>query len=165
MLGRVSMYKQQIKNILTGVKEERIAVAAALKKLENLPYEDLGFAKIDHHRALRRGFPEVVFCENKRPEHVVAIVKKLARYHDVLATRAADEIFEAVKNKFPHAECNEIARTIVVKHAKSNGRKLTRKKILIVSAGTSDMPVAEEAAVTAAVTGNPVEKLYDVGVA
>ena len=165
MLGWVSMYKQQIKNILTGVKEERIAVAAALKKLENLPYEDLGFAKIDHHRALRKGFPEVVFCENKRPEHVVAIVKKLARYHDVLATRASDEIFETVKNQFPNAECNEIARTIVVKHAKSNGRKLTRKKILIVSAGTSDMPVAEEAAVTAAVTGNPVEKLYDVGVA
>lgn len=96
---------------------------------------------------------------------MVEILKKLSVNHDVLATRASDEIFQVVKDKFPSAECNEIARTIVVKHAKSNGKKITRNKILIVSAGTSDMPVAEEAAVTAEVTGNPVEKLYDVGVA
>ena len=159
------MYKQQIREILNRVKDERIAVDDALTRLENLPYEDLGFANLDHHRALRKGFPEVVFCQNKRPEHVVEIVKKLSTNHDVLATRASDEIFQVVKDKFPSAECNEIARTIVVKHAKSNGKKITRNKILIVSAGTSDMPVAEEAAVTAEVTGNPVEKLYDVGVA
>lgn len=159
------MFKQRLESLLVDIQDRKISVPEALQKLENLPYEDLGFATLDHHRTLRTGFPEVVFCQDKRPEHVVEIVKKMAVHHDVLATRASDDIFLAVKAVFPDAVCNEIARTIVVRHADANGKETTGKAILIVSAGTSDMRVAEEAAVTAEVAGQAIERLYDVGVA
>ena len=92
------MYKEQIKEILQSVKENKIKVEDAMEKLKNLPYEDIGFAKIDHHRALRKGFPEVVFCQSKTKEQAVAIIKKLAsNNNDVLATRATGEMFNEVK--------------------------------------------------------------------
>ena len=166
------MYKEQIKEILQSVKENKIKVEDAMEKLKNLPYEDIGFAKIDHHRAIRRGFPEVVFCQNKSVKQVVEIVKRMAANNDVLATRATKEMFGAVKKEFKSAQYNEEAGTITIKNnnnwnsQKINNKKIKKlKKILIITAGTSDIRVAEEAAVTAEMLGNKVERLYDAGVA
>ena len=175
------MYKQQIKEILQDIRENKIKVDDAVEKLKNLPFEDIGFAKIDHHRAIRRGFPEVVFCQNKTTEQVAEIVKRMAANNDVLATRATKEMFDAIKKYFKNAQYNEMARTITIKNSNnSNNQKISNKKIpiikknkyfkkskkiLVISAGTSDIPVAEEAVVTAEMAGNVVERLYDVGVA
>ncbi len=159
------MYKKQLKEILTDIKSGEVSVDDARQKLENLPYEDLGFANIDHHRALRRGFPEVIYCGNKTAEQVVIIMERISQTQDVLATRVTLEISEAIKAKRPDAIYNKLANTIVVKNDMSENEFVTTKKILICSAGTSDIPVAEEAAVTAEVMRNPVERLYDVGVA
>lgn len=147
------------------VREDKISLADALEKLEKLPYEDLGFATLDHHRALRRGFPEVVFCMNKTPGQVVEIIRSMATEHDVLATRAAAEVFSAVSEVFPEARYNEIAGTITIKHSRQESEPSTKNRILICTAGTSDIQVAEEAAVTCEMMRNPVERLYDVGVA
>lgn len=159
------MYKDQLRTILTGIKTGDVSIDDALKKLQNLPYEDLGFANIDHHRALRRGFPEVIFCQNKTAQQVVMIMEKLAVHQNVLATRVTPEIWDAIKLKRPEAEYNEMARTVVVQNKASGKELVTKKKILICCAGTSDIPVAEEAAVTAETMRNPVDRLYDVGVA
>lgn len=159
------MYKEQIKKLLLAVKNQELAVEEALQRLQNLPYEDLGFANIDHHRALRKGFPEVVFCHNKPVEQAVDIICRLAQRNTVLATRATKEIFKHVQELVAHAEFNEVARTIVVQHPDSQRTPVTDKKILVITAGTSDIPVAEEAVVTVKTMGHPVERLYDVGVA
>ena len=135
----------------------------AVDRLRHLPFEDLGFAKVDHHRALRVGMPEVVFGERKTPEQVAAIFKRLAKHgKNVLATRTSKEQFAAVRKVVRRARYESTARAIVLRRDKNRyGRGL----ITVVSAGTSDMPVAEEAVVTAEVMGNQVERLYDVGVA
>ncbi|HSE83569.1 MAG TPA: nickel pincer cofactor biosynthesis protein LarB [Thermodesulfobacteriota bacterium] len=158
------MYRERIKEILLNVRDHQIPLEEALKKLENLPYEDLGFVKIDHHRALRRGFPEVVYCEYKSPEQAAEIIKRLAEHNDVLATRASLTVFKLIKETVQNAEYNEVSRTITVKRGKGE-ESLKSKKILVISAGTSDIPVAEEAAITAEIMGNKVERLFDVGVA
>lgn len=135
----------------------------ALTKLEIFPYQDLQFAKIDHHRHFRTGFPEVIFCQGKSPEQVAKIFYELSLHHGVvLATRANKEVFDAVKKRCPEAEYHPTARCIVQGHVpvKSN-----HNYILVVSAGTADLPVAEEAAVCAEIMGCPVKRLYDVGVA
>jgi len=157
------MYRDRIKSVLADVKSGEVSLGQALKELENLPYEDLGFANVDHHRALRQGFPEVVFCLNKTPEQVAAIFAKLTKHPTVLATRASQETYEAVRAVVPRAEYNELAKTITLRHGRR--KKKSAKQILVVSAGTSDIPVAEEARVTADMMGNTVETLYDVGVA
>lgn len=159
------MQKDKLKSILTDIKSGHVSIDDALQKLENLPYEDLGFANIDHHRALRRGFPEVVLCQNKTAQQVIMIMKRLAENQDVFATRVTSQIWEAIKKEFSNADYNEMARTVLVKNKASASILKTEKPILICSAGTSDIPVAEEAAVTAEVMGNPVDRLYDVGVA
>lgn len=160
------MRKEQIKEIMEEVKKEKISVDGAIEKLKNLPFEDLGFAKIDHHRSLRRGFPEVIFCQNKAIGQVVEIAGRMALNNDVLATRATREMFDAVKKQFKNAQYNGMAGTITIKSGKKSRKaKFFPKKILVISAGTSDIPVAEEAAVTAEMFGNNVERLYDVGVA
>jgi NCAIR mutase (PurE)-related protein len=159
------MYKEKIKEILLDVRHHKIPVEKGLKKLEHLPYENLGFANIDHHRALRKGFPEVIFCQNKSPEQVAKIFKKMSKYHDVLATRASKEIYELVKKDVKSAEFNETSKTIIFRHIRRRNFKAKNKTILVVSAGTSDLPVAEEAAVTAEMMNNKVERLFDVGVA
>lgn len=159
------MYKEQLKSILTDIKNGNVSIDDALQKLQNLPYEDLGFANIDHHRALRRGFPEVIFCQNKTPEQVVMIMEKMSQNQDVLATRVTAEIYQAIRLKKPDAEYNKLANTVFVRNKISAKKTVTKKKILVCSAGTSDIPVAEEAAVTAETMRNPVERLYDVGVA
>ena len=158
------MYEQKIREVMHGVKNNKIKVDEAVKKLKFLPFEDIGFAKIDHHRALRRGFPEVVFCQNKTTEQVVAIVKKLAAINsNVLATRAAEEMFNEVKKHIKNALYNKISRTIIIQNQKNKIKK--NGKILVLSAGTSDINVAEEAAVVAEAMGSKVERVYDVGVA
>jgi len=159
------MYKEKIQALLTDVQQGEVDIAEAMRRLENLPFEELGFAHLDHHRALRKGLPEVVFCENKTASQVVGIVRSLSQYSTVLATRASAELYDTVKQEFDHAEYNDTARTIIVPGEDAPAERKTKNKILVVSAGTSDIPVAEEAVVTAEVMGNPVEKLYDVGVA
>jgi len=155
------MYEQKIRKVMGKVANKEIGIDAAVKKLKFMPFEDLGFAKIDHHRALRKGFPEAVFCQNKTTEQVTAIVKKLASNSDVLATRATEEMFNEVKKHFKEAKYNKISKTISI----IKNKKMKIGKILVLSAGTSDINVAEEAAVVAEAMGNKVERLYDVGVA
>ena len=158
------MHQNDLLQLLQNIKQNKITIDGAIKKLKYFDFEDIGFAKIDHHRALRRGFPEVIFCQNKTKEQVVEIVKRMMKSgNNVLATRASPEIFNAVKKISKNAKYNELAKTIVA--AKNNPIKKNSKKILVVTAGTSDIPVAEEAVVTAEVFGNVVERLYDVGVA
>ncbi len=153
---------ERLKALLEQVKGGEVAVDDALQSLRTLPFEDLGFSKIDHHRQLRTGFPEVIFCQGKTVEHVQQISNRiLAAGHPLLATRATSDMYEAVKEIQPEARYNELGRTISV--AQSEGENIPG--ILVVSAGTSDLPVAEEAVETAAMMGNQPERLYDVGVA
>jgi len=136
-----------------------------MEKLRHLPFEDLGFARIDHHRQLRRGFPEVIFCPGKTTEQVIRIFESLAaRGNNVLATRAEPEVFEALSatGKFPGARYEELARAIVLEQSELPPAKST---LPIVTAGTADMPVAMEAKITAEIMGQPTELICDVGVA
>jgi len=156
------MYEQKIRRIMKDVSNKKIDLDMAVRKLKFMPFEDLGFAKIDHHRTLRKGFPEVVFCQNKNTEQVVEIVKSLHKNNsDVIATRATMEMFEEVKKHIKNVKYNKISKTIVIRKNKI----VNKGKILILSAGTSDMEVSEEAAIVAETMGNKVERLYDVGVA
>ncbi|RJQ30431.1 MAG: nickel pincer cofactor biosynthesis protein LarB [Peptococcaceae bacterium] len=157
------MEEERLRRLLEEVRSGGVSVGDALERLKTLPYETLGFARVDHHRALRKGFPEVVFCQGKTVEQVVAIVKTLAGSgQTVLATRAGRSVYKAVRSEFAGAEYSEPGRVLVVR----NGDLLPSKgNVLVMTAGTADLPVAEEAAVTAEVMGNKVERLYDVGVA
>lgn len=157
------MVKDELRQLLEDVKNNRIEVDSALHRLKDLPYEDLGFAVVDHHRALRKGFPEVIFCQGKTVEQVARIFRHLCDgRRSILGTRASREAYEAVREIYPDAQYHELARTIVV-HRGEN--PLPKGRVLVMSAGTSDIPVAEEAAVTAEVMGNEVKRCYDVGVA
>jgi pyridinium-3,5-biscarboxylic acid mononucleotide synthase len=157
------MQAELLRELLTQVRSGDCTVESAVERLRNLPYEDLGYARLDHHRALRKGFPEVVFCEGKRVEHVVEIMHKLEQKHSsVLATRASAEVYDAVAARLPSAKYFPDARIIQLG---VNGHKLTETSVLVVCAGTADVAVAEEAAVTAGALGSRVERLYDVGVA
>lgn len=158
------MDKESIIRILEAVRSGRISVEEGAERLRNLPYEDLGYCKIDHHRALRTGFPEVIFCQGKTPEQVADVFERLAKHNPiVLATRADSKAYEAVKQRVPGATYHESARMIVL--ASKQPQKKSEKYILVVSAGTADIPVAEEAAVTAELMGSRVERIYDIGVA
>lgn len=139
----------------------------AMNRLRLLPFEDLGFAKVDHHRTIRRGFPEVIFSQGKTADQVVAIIKRMVkRNSNVLATRATPAIFAAVRKAVPTARYHEAARLIeVVSPSSRRPRRTSGAPVLVVTAGTADIPVAEEAAVTAEWMGSKVERLYDVGVA
>ena len=153
---------EKLRVLLEEVKGGEIAVDDALHSLRTLPFEDLGFSKIDHHRQLRTGFPEVIFCQGKTVEHVKQISERiLAAGHPLLATRATPDMYAAVKTVQPAARYNDLGRTISVSQSEEEGTP----GILVVSAGTSDLPVAEEAAETARMMGNAPERLYDVGVA
>lgn len=156
---------EHIRSLLERVRDGTTDVEAAANTLRSLPFEDVGFAHIDHHRLLRRGFPEVILCEGKTIEQVVAIAEKIVeKGATLLATRATPETAEAIKKVLPSAQYNASARTVVVL-TESGPPTKGRGTILVVSAGTSDIGVAEEAAVTAEVMGNKVERLFDVGVA
>jgi pyridinium-3,5-biscarboxylic acid mononucleotide synthase len=157
------MNENLLRDLLNDVRQGRTDIDQALDTLQKLPFVDLGFAKLDSHRSLRKGFPEVVYCEGKRTEHVVAILQRLAQDPGpVLATRASPEVAAAVQAAIPGVRYHELGRALVYEPQPLPRRGGT---ILVVSAGTSDLPVAEEAAITAEVMGNQVERLYDVGVA
>ena len=157
------MNAASIRKLFQDVRSGKIAPDDAVARLRHLPFEDLGFAKVDHHRALRAGMPEVILGEGKTPAQVAAIFSKLAQHGgNILATRANEKQFSAVKKKVRKAEYRELARAIVLQRDQT---KYGKGIIAVVSAGTSDVPVAEEAVVTAEVMGNEVEHFYDVGVA
>jgi hypothetical protein len=161
------MDRVQIEALLNEVREGRTAVNDALDRLRDLPFEDIGFAKLDHHRALRTGMPEVIFSAGKTPAQVAQIFARMAEHGgNVLATRASADMFRAVReleaNREPRAQYHETARCITLTQSPAAPGKGT---IAVVCAGTSDLPVAEEAAVTARLMGNTVELIADVGVA
>lgn len=154
--------KGKLKSILKDIQANKIKIDDALSQINDPGYEDLGFAKIDHDRKKRKGFPEVILCEGKTAEQVVKIMKKLAAKNDnVLASRARPAIYKAVKKELPVVRYNKSGQVIVLE---KNPEKRVGS-ILIVSAGTSDLPVVEEAAETAKIMGNRVETLNDAGVA
>ncbi len=157
------MTAEEISKILRQVRRGRLGVEDAVDRLRSLPYEDLGYAKIDHHRALRQGFPEVIFARGKAPGQIEGVVRRmLRRGHNILITRGDEALFGRIKRLDERAEFYKLSGAISIRH----DRKVRGKgKILVVSAGTSDIPVAEEALVTAETMGNRVEALYDVGVA
>ena len=157
------MNKNEIKDLLESVKDSKINVEEALEKLEDLPFKDLGFAKIDNHREIRVGYPEVIYCAGKTVEQVREIVKfMLTKNNNILGTRATEEMYNAVKEICEEAEYNKLGRTITIK---KKAEPLTDSYIAVVAAGTSDLPVVEEAYETAKILGNRVEKITDVGVA
>ncbi|MDE2847200.1 MAG: nickel pincer cofactor biosynthesis protein LarB [Gemmatimonadota bacterium] len=157
------MNESQIKALLEQVRSGELPVDEASARLRSMPFEDLGFARVDHHRALRCGFPEVIFCTGKTEEQVAAIAERIvASGSDLLATRATPAMHEAVTARCASAEYHHAARTIVIQ---DDWQDRGIGEVLVVSAGTSDIPVAEEAAVTARVLGNRVERVFDVGVA
>jgi hypothetical protein len=157
------MYKKQLKEILKKVKNQEIDVDEAAESLKDLPYKDLGFARVDHHRSIRNGYPEVIYCEGKSLDEIEGIVKEMLRNEsNILASRANQEIYQRIKKIAPEAEYHERSKMIFIEKQKI---EKNNSKILVVSGGTSDIPVAEEAVVTAEALGNNVETLYDVGVA
>ncbi|HEY6845569.1 MAG TPA: nickel pincer cofactor biosynthesis protein LarB [Terracidiphilus sp.] len=162
------MDRAQIESLLNEVREGRTGVTDALDRLRDLPFEDIGFAKVDHHRSLRTGMPEVIFAAGKTPAQVAQIFARMTQHGgNVLATRASAEMFRAVRElessgAQAHAEYHETARCITLRQTPAAPGK---GAIAVVCAGTSDLPVAEEAAVTARLMGNTVELIADVGVA
>ncbi len=158
------METAHLKRILESIQSGNKSVEEGLQDLKHLPFEDLGFAKVDHHRSLRNGYPEVIYCEGKAISHIQGIVENMLKHgnSNILGTRASKEAYEAVLQVTPDAVYHELARIIVVKRTEI---PLAKQTILIATGGTADIPVAEEAAITAEVLGNPVMRLYDVGVA
>ena len=157
------MDRLQLENLLTDLREGRTEVPEALERLSGMPFEDLGFAKLDHHRWLRTGMPEVIFAESKTVPQVATIFARMAAAGgNVLATRASRAMYDAVARVVPKAEFHEAARAITLHQTDPAPGKGT---VGVVCAGTSDLPIAEEAAITARLTGNTVELIADVGVA
>lgn len=158
-----SLNSESIRKLFEQVRGGELSPDEAVERLRHLPFEDLGFAKVDHHRVLRVGMPEVIFGQGKTPAQLAQIFSRLAKHEgNILATRASEEQFATVKKRVRRAEFRELARAIVLRRdRKTYGKGM----VAVVSAGTSDIPVAEEAVVTAEIMGNEVERLYDVGVA
>ena len=160
------MNQTDLLKILEEIRAGTLSPAAAAERLKHLPFEDIGFAKVDHHRALRQGYAEVIFGKGKTPAQVAEIVRamvsKKASRHNVLVTRADAKIFTAVKGVAREAKFHALSGVITIERSKEISGKGT---ILVVSAGTSDIPVAEEAVLTARMMGNRVAQLFDVGVA
>jgi len=157
------MTEKEIQNLLESVRRGRVTPAAALERLRRLPFEDLGFAKIDHHRSLRQGYAEVIYAPGKRPEQVVSVVRRMLKnQHNILITRGTRALYQRVKRVARAARFHELSGAISIEKSRAIvGKGL----VLVLSAGTSDIPVAEEALVTAELFGNRVEAVYDVGVA
>ncbi len=157
------MTRNDIEILLNEVKTGDKSVEEALDVLKNFPYSDLGFARLDHHREMRTGYPEIVYCAGKTVEQVVAIFTVMyQRENSVIGTRADRVMFDAVKQVIPDAVFHPEARIISVQKKKPS---FSETRIAVITAGTSDMPVAEEAAVTAELLGNRVIRIYDAGVA
>ena len=156
------MNKESLANLLNQLKNGQIEVNEAIDKLNILPFQDLGFAKIDHHRSLRTGYSEVIFCQGKTDDQVEKIYMSLSNQNsDILLTRAEKSLFEKLNSLDSRLRYNSLARTIVLE----TSEKEKTGNVLIISAGTADLPVAEEAAETAQISGANVERIYDAGVA
>lgn len=157
------MTLQETKELLESVRAGTASIHEAVRRLQSAPIQDLGFAKVDTHRALRKGFPEVVFCAGKTADQILKITEKLlANDKHILLTRVSIEQARPITRRFKKAKWHEAARCITIDMAK---RKVRPGTITVLCAGTSDLPVAEEASVTAEVMGNKVTRIYDVGVA
>jgi NCAIR mutase (PurE)-related protein len=161
------MNRSQLRGLLQDVQTGTLTPEAAqerlLQYLRQAPFEDLGFARIDHHRVLRQGFPEVVFGPGKTPAQIAAIAERIAASgQSLLVTKADASAYDAVATKLPNARFNELARTITLRVGETSPGRGT---VLIAAAGTADLPIAEEAAVSAETMGNRVDRMYDVGVA
>ncbi|RYM05616.1 nickel pincer cofactor biosynthesis protein LarB [Sporolactobacillus sp. THM7-7] len=158
------MYQDRLMELLKNVKDGSMTINEAFSSLKTLPFEDLGYAKVDRHRKIRNGFPEVIYCEGKTSEQIKGIFQTLMQTeHHILATRASKTDYDTVRQIAPHAVFHKEARCIVVNVEKKD--RGSHHYMAVVTAGTSDIPVAEEAAVTAETFGHRVERIYDVGVA
>ncbi len=158
------MNATEVKRLLLEVKEGNVSIDEAIDRLKALPFVDLGFAMPDTHRALRQGFPEVVMGEGKKPEDIAEIVKSLSGYgNNVLVTRVGSEMAVEVQKKIPKIKYHELARALVLRERDTD--EIGKGTIMVVTAGTSDIPVAEEAALVSELMGNRTKRLYDVGVA
>lgn len=159
----MNMHTDEIKKILEMVRDRQLSAGGALERLKVLPYEDIGFASIDHHRHIRQGMPEVILADGKTKEQAVEIAKRMLKNKgDILITRAGEEVFKGIKALDKRARYNQLGRTIVI-NAKKRAKGIGN--VMIVTAGTADIPVAEEARETALILGSNVTPLYDVGVA
>jgi hypothetical protein len=157
------MNAKEVEKLLKDVKKGETSIEEALEVLKNFPYTDLGFARIDHHREMRTGYPEIIYCAGKSVEQVKEIFRVMSeKENNVIGTRANNEMYEAVRSISTDAVYYPMARIISLQKKKP---KVPESRIAIITAGTSDMPVAEEAAVTAELLGNKVLKIYDAGVA
>ena len=153
-----------LRELLDGVKNNRIDIDIAMEKLKNLPYEDLGYANIDHHREVRTGYPEVIYCECKSDDQILGIVDKMTQKNsNILGTRCRKETYEKINQIYPNAEYDQLSKILKIQnHPIEN---IGKGKIVVVTGGTSDIPVADEAYHTAIFLGNTAERVYDVGVA
>jgi pyridinium-3,5-biscarboxylic acid mononucleotide synthase len=157
------MNEVRLRKLLDDVRAGHVPAEAALKQLKSLSTYDLDFARVDGHRSLRKGFPEVIYCEGKTETQVVKIARTILRHNDnLLATRCSREIFRALKRAFPKAKYHEASRAVTIVRKPLAKRGGT---IAVLCAGTTDIPVAEEAVVTAEIMGHHVKRYYDVGVA
>ncbi len=157
-----------LRGLLENVQAGHLTIDEAMERLRSLPYEDMGFAKLDNHRQLRNGVPEVVFCPGKSNEQIIAILKRVLEHNTcAMATRAAPEVYAAVRKQLPDADYCEHARIITIGQYARSREEMAQDSnyIMVVSGGTADMPVAHEAAMTATILGSRVETAYDVGVA
>ncbi|WP_170075693.1 nickel pincer cofactor biosynthesis protein LarB [Paraclostridium dentum] len=153
-----------IRGLLEQVKNKDIDIDIAMEKLKDLPYEDIGYANIDHHRQIRNGYPEVIYCEGKSDEHILGIIKKMSeKGSNILGTRCRKETYEKIKSLYPHCEYEDLSRILKIQNKPIDN--IGKGKIVVVTGGTSDIPVADEAYYTATFLGNDVERVYDVGVA
>lgn len=157
------MYEKKIREIIDSIQKGELNSDHAVEALKDLPFQDLGYANIDHHREIRTGYPEVIYCEGKAVDHIVGIVKAmLEKDVNILATRASEDVYEATKDLHDDVIYNSQARVLIFSKKPFN---VSKHKVLIATGGTSDIAVAEEAALTAEVLGTQVVRLYDVGVA
>jgi NCAIR mutase (PurE)-related protein len=155
--------KSELEEVLEKVSRGRMSPRQALRKLRDYPYQDLGFAKVDHHRELRKGFPEIIYGQGKTDEQILKIAQEICRRgNSLLITRAGPPTFRKIRRRIPGCLYNPLGRTICLKKKRPSPGK---GKIIVLTAGTSDIPVAEEAAVTCEMLGNETERIYDVGVA
>jgi NCAIR mutase (PurE)-related protein len=155
--------KNLIEDILNKVQKGTLSPKKALQLLKDFPYQDLAFAKIDHHRELRRGFPEIIFGQGKTADQIVKISREiLKKGNSLLITKVESSLYKKIKSKLPPIQYNSHAKVI---YCKKNEPAKGKGKIIVITAGTSDIPVAEEAAITCEIFGNDVERIYDVGVA
>lgn len=160
------MDKETIEVLLKSVQSGAVSVHAALEQLKSIPFQDLGFAKVDHHRTIRTGFPEVILCQNKQPEHILAIVRdQIAHNETVFGTRASAEVLQMMEKEIEDVETFPTARCFRRKGPDWRPAEHFLGKVLIVSAGTSDAAVAQEALCTVEIMGHPCELVQDVGVA